>query len=132
MKKTINEKKEKMRKLINELTNTSYNLIRDKFKIYEQKMKTNINGLILNIPSPKEQLISVIFSSLDEDIHYSIICKKTDSFSKIESLFYEKFPEYKKCQKIFISNGIEVDVSRNVEENNIKNSDIIVLKTLIK
>ena len=123
--------KKEMEKLKNELTNTSYNIIKDKFQIYEKKMKLNINELKLNIPLPKEQLISIIFTSFDENIHYSIICKKTDSFSKIESLFYEKYPEYKTYQKIFISKGIKVDVSKNLEENNIKNSDIIVLKTVI-
>ena len=132
LKKTINEMKENMKneleKLRNELTNTSYNIIKEKFQIYEKKMKLNINELELKIPSPKEQLISIIFTSLDENIYYSIICKKTDSFSKIESLFYEKYPQYKKYKRIFIVNGNTVDVSRNVEENNIKNSDVILVK----
>ncbi len=123
--------KEKMEKLRNELTNSSYNYIKDKFKLYEKEIKTNINELILNIPVPKEQLISVIFTSFDENIHYSIICKKNESFSKIELLFYEKYPEFKKYKKIFICNGNTIDASKNLEENNIKNSDIIVLKTLI-
>ena len=118
----------KMKKLKNELTNTSYNIIKEKFQIYEKKIK---NELELNIPSPKEQLISVIFSSPDQNTICSVICKKTDSFTKIESLFYKEYPEYKKYQKIFISNGIEVDISRNVEENNIKNSDIILVKIQI-
>ena len=117
-----------MEKLKNELSNTSYNIIKEKFQIYEKKMKLNINELELNIPSPKEQLISVIFSSPDQNTICSVICNKTDSFSKIESLFYKEYPEYKKYKKIFISNGIKVDVSRNVEENNIKNSDIILVK----
>ena len=124
--------KKEMEKLKNELTNTSYNIIKEKFQKYEKEVKLNINELELKIPSPKEQLISIIFTSLDNNIHYSIICKKTDSFSKIELLLLKKFPEYKKYKRIFIVNGNTVDVSRNVEENNIKNSDIIVVKTLIK
>ena len=93
-------------------------------------MKENINQLILNFPLPKEQLISVIFSSFDQNIHCSVICKKTDTFSTIESLFYQKYSEFKRAKKIFICNGNEVDVSRNLEENNIRNSDIITLKTV--
>ena len=124
--------KEKMEKLKNELTNTSYNIIKEKFQKYEKEMKLNINELELKIPSPKEQLISIIFTSLDNNIHYSIICKTTDSFSEIESLLLKRYPEYKKYKRIFIVNGNTVDVSRNVEENNIKNSDTITLKTLIK
>ena len=124
--------KKEMEKLKNELTNTSYNIIKEKFQKYEKEMKLNINELELKIPSPKEQLISIIFTSLDGNIHYSIICKKTDSFSKIELLLLKRYPEYKKYKRIFIVNGNTVDVSRNVEENNIKNSDTITLKTLIK
>ena len=42
-----------------------------------------------------EDLISVIFSSMDQKIHYSIPCRKTDSFSKIEQMLYKEYPEYK-------------------------------------
>ena len=93
-------------------------------------MKNKINELKLNIQIllTQEQLISVIFNSFDDNIHYSVICKSTDDFSKIESLFYEKYPEYKKRQKIFICNGNRIDVYRKLEENNIKNSDIITLR----
>ena len=122
--------KEKMEKLKNELTNISYKIIKDKFQIYEIYMKKNINELILNIPVLKEQLISVIFASFEENIHCSVICKKTDSFSKIESLFYEKYPQYKNCKKIFICNGNATDASKNLKENNIKNCDMIELITM--
>ena len=71
--------------------------------------------------------MSVIFTSFDENIHYSIICKSTDDFSKIETLLYEKYPDYKNRNKIFICNEKRVDISKNLEENNIKNSDIITL-----
>ena len=71
--------KAKMEKLKNELTNTSYNIIKEKFQIYEKKIK---NELELNIPSPKEQLISVIFSSPDQNTICSVICKKKILFQK--------------------------------------------------
>ena len=120
------EMKKEMEKLKIELTNNPNIIIKDKF----QKCKNKTNEIKLNIPIflQKEKLISVIFNSFDDNIHYSVICKSTDDFSKIESFLYEKYPEYKKHKKIFISNGNQLDVSRNLEENNIRNSDIITLK----
>ena len=81
--------------------------------INEEELKLNIPILL----ERNEQLISVIFNSFDHNIHYSVICKITDSFAKIESLLYEKYPEYRKYQKIFISNGKRVFRFGNLEMN---------------
>ena len=75
-----------------------------------------------------EKIISVIFKSYDQNILYSIICKNTDNFKKIEKKFYEKYPEYKNTKNCFISNGKKIDSSKNLDENKIKNSDIITFK----
>ena len=40
-----------------------------------------------------EQLISIMFKTYEEDIQYSIVCKNTDSLSKIELEFYKDYPE---------------------------------------
>ena len=85
----------------------------------------------LNIPlllNKEEKLISLIFISFDENIHYSIICKNTDIFSNILTLLYDKYPEYKNLKISFIINGKEINISKSIEDNKIKNSDIIKLK----
>ena len=117
-------------KINNELNNkSSYNikLITDKLNKLKEN---NLNELKYNIPlllKKEEKLISVIFNSFDENIHYSIICKNTDQFSKIESLLYDKYPEYKDLKNSFIINGKEIKKSKSLEDNKIKNSDIITL-----
>ena len=124
-KETINNvKKELMELKFNKLRDIK--IVKDKFKVY----KNIINEIKLNIPlisKPNEKLISVIFNSFDENIHYSVICKNTDEFSTIESLFYEKYPEYKYLNKDFILNGNKIDISKNLEDNNIQNSDLIII-----
>ena len=75
-----------------------------------------------------EKLISVIFTSTDKKIHYSIICKNTDTFSKIEKLLYDEFPGYKNSENIFTVNGNKINRYKTLEENKINNSDIITLK----
>ena len=100
--------------------------IKDKFKVY----KNIINDIRINIPlslKPNEKLMPVIFHSYDESIHYSVICKNNDEFSKIESLLYDKYPEYKNINKDFIINGKKIDINKNLEDNNIRDSDIITL-----
>ena len=96
------------------------------------KTKLNIiNDIKLNIPlqiKSEEKMMSIIFISIDENIHYSIICKNTDIFSNIEKKFYDKYPEYKNIQSEFIINGNKVDRFKNIDDNKIKNNDIITFK----
>ena len=96
------------------------------------KTKLNIiNDIKLNIPlqiKSEEKMMSIIFISIDEVIHYSIICKNTDIFSNIEKIFYDKYPEYKNIQGEFFINGNKVDRFKNINDNKIKNSDIITFK----
>ena len=74
-----------------------------------------------------EKLISVIFISSDENIHYSTICKNTDNFQDLETKLYKDYPGYKKNGNYFLIRGSEVNRFETLEENHIKNSDIIIL-----
>ena len=79
-----------------------------------------------------EKLISVIFTSGDQKIQHSIICKNTEKLSRVVEKLYNKYPEYSKTesQNYFISNGKRVNMFKSLEENNIHNSDIIILNTI--
>ena len=138
LKKNIEEKIKKGRENIKELKNS---LLKDDSNIYEliEKVKLERNQLSSKqfkmpreIKSPNcppcsiENLMNVIFISNDENIHYSVICKNTDIFSQIEEIFYDKYPDYKNEKNYFVANGNKVDRSKNLDDNNIKNSDIIL------
>ena len=68
------------------------------------------------------------FLSFDENIHYSMICKNTDKFYRLEEEFYDKFPEYKKYENMFLINDKIIHKFNNLESNNIGDKDIIVVK----
>jgi len=89
----------------------------------------NINERIDQIQDENEDenIISVIFETTDQKLHYSVPCRKTDSFSKIEKKLYKEYPVYKEKNKYFLVNSNIVDVNKTVEENKIKNSDVIFL-----
>ena len=124
----INNIKKEMEELKNKSNNTiDIKIIKDTFQIYKNKA----NEIKLNIPPPpksEEKLMSVIFKSFDEDINYSVICKNNDKFEKIESLLYDRYPEYKNSNNNFLLNGKKIERNKNLDDNNIKNSDIITLE----
>ena len=72
-----------------------------------------------------EKLICVILLSMDQKIKYPLICKSTDKFTKIEELLYKEFPEYRESENIFLVNGQKVDRFQSVENNGIKDKDVI-------
>ena len=116
-----------------ELEELQHKLIDKKIINYKlQAYRNIISDIRLNIPSldkSNEKLMSIVFNSFDENIHYSVICKNTDQFLKIESLLYDKYPQYKYLNKDYFVNGVKIDITKNLKDNNIKDSDIITLKT---
>ena len=77
-----------------------------------------------------EKLISIIFITSDQKVHHSIICKNTDNFKIVKDKLFENYPEYKKIKLLYTSNGHYVDESKSLEENKIKNNDIIICNTI--
>ena len=74
--------------------------------------------------------MSIIFTSMDQRILYSEICKNTDQFSKLESQLYRQYPQYLENDNFFTANGIKVNRFKTLEENGIHNHNIIILETL--
>ena len=124
----INEEKIKNEKLI------------DKIKLFENNSNnSSLNDRILELDSelnkfksyclsPGQKLISVKFISTDQIINnYTIIAKNNDKFSKIEDILYEKYPNYKESDNYFIFKGNKIKRNKTLEENNIKDNDIIIL-----
>ena len=77
--------------------------------------------------SEGEELISVIFSSPDQKILQSIICKNTENFSRLEEILFEASPDYMDSNIYFCVKGNEIKRDKTLKENNIHNSDIIML-----
>ena len=100
---------------------TIYQLYKD---LDELKNKLSLYPIEL---SKGEKLISVIFSSQNENMIYSIICKNTEKFSKLEEKLYKDYPEYSKFDNYFKINENRVDKMKTLDENKIKNNDVIII-----
>ena len=72
----------------------------------------------------------VIFESEDKNINFSVTCELSDVFSKLEKVLYFKFPNLKYKNLVFFVNGKEISRTYTLEENGIKNGDIIIIKEI--
>ena len=94
-----------------------------------QKLNERISRFPFEL-SENEQLMSVIFISTDQNIHYSIICKNTDQFTKVETKLYKEFPRYEDIENVFVVNGRKINKYKSLKDNNVKNNDIIQLNPI--
>ena len=82
-----------------------------------------------NKKSESEKIISVLFMTQGNQdiINYSMACRTTDLFSSLEERLYQDFPKYRNVEKIFMVSANRIFSDKTLEENNIKNNDIINL-----
>ena len=113
-----------IKNLENEINNKNKEI--QNYILQIKNINENKNGITSFIPD-KEKIISVLFMTQgNNDIfNYSMACKNTDLFVRLEERLYNDFPKYKNYNTFF-----KVDVNgilrfKTIEENGIKNNDII-------
>jgi len=110
----INDYKDEVIDLLKKLENKE-----NEIKQMRQKMPYELKS--------GEELMPIIFTSMDQKVHYAFICKNTDKFNSIENLLYEVYPEYQESENYFTVNGQKINKSKTMQQNNIKPSSIIML-----
>ena len=108
-------------------------------KLLDEKKK-EINDYIfkLNNISNNEQLFSVktgdkiiavlFMTQGSQDIfNYTMACKTSDLFVRLEERLYHDFPKYRNYETFFMVNARRIFRFKTLEENKIKNNDIISL-----
>ena len=71
--------------------------------------------------------MSIIFTSVDQKLNYSMICKNTDAISQLELKLYKEYQKLAKANYYFICNGTVLNKFEKLEKLKIKSGDIIVL-----
>ena len=74
-----------------------------------------------------EKIMSIIFTSVDQKLNYSMICKNTDTINNLEGRLYKENQKLAKANYYFICNGTVLNKFEKLEELKIKSGDIIVL-----
>ena len=107
---------------IKNITNNNNNYI-NKIKELEKEIEKYKNYCLL----PGEKLITIKFISIDQSINFETFAKETDNIAKLEKSLYEKYPKYKDTENYFLVNGKKLNRNRTLEENQIKDNDILTL-----
>ena len=69
----------------------------------------------------------MIIKSSDQTIKYPLICKKGEKFKELEQKIYEKYPNLKNEKHFYLCKGNIIDIEKTIEENKIKDNDIILI-----
>ena len=76
---------------------------------------------------PGEKIMSINFVSagIQDIANYSITCKNTDIFVRLEEKLNNDFPQLKEHETYFESQGRRLKRFKTLEENNINSNDVI-------
>ena len=118
--KIINEYNKK--KELKNISNNNFENI-DRIKELEKELEKYKSYCLL----PGEKLLTIKFISIDQKINFSTVAKNTDNFAKLEGTLYEKYPKYKETENYFLVNGKKLNRHKTLDENKIKDNDILTL-----
>ena len=123
LQKLIIEKDEELKKSKeNDLKNKQLNLIQNLQNILNEK-DVELNKLKEKLKNNK----CVIFISNEENLCFGVPCAADSFFSEIEELLYKEYPEYRRTNNKFLSNGKEIIRNKTINENKIESGKPIVL-----
>ena len=122
------------------------NILKEKNKDMEkliEEQKQEINDYIfksINLSNnnqaisfkPGDKIIPVLFMTQGNQdiINYSMVCRTTDLFVRLEERLYQDFPKYRNIETFFMVNANRILRFKTLEENKIKSNDIISLFTI--
>ena len=140
LKQKLSEEKLKNKKLNKEILILRQQMELLKFELQKmtrsnekyKKMAINTkNEYLITSINPGEKIIAVNFVSMGtHDIgHYNLICKNNDLFIKLEERLYKDFPNFKNYSTIFKVNNKTIKRFKTMDENKIKNNDVISIFT---
>ena len=70
---------------------------------------------------------TITIQSADMQLNANLKCTGNQTFSEIEANLYKLYPQYKETNNIFLCKGSVVKRFKTIDENGIKNGDIILL-----
>ena len=116
--------KDKVIELMQKLEAKEEMLRRKELEIKEMKSKYPFD--LLN----NEKLMIVKIESQKDKVNHSFLCKNTHKFIYLENLLYEIYPELTESENFFIVNGLKINKFKTLEENKIKDNDLVLLNRI--
>ena len=73
---------------------------------------------------------AISFESIDSRLKYPIICKNNTTIARLEEEVYNEFPDYKECNTYLTCNGETLKRFKTIEENKIKQGNVIIVNKI--
>ena len=107
------------------LVNENEKLIEEN-KQLKDKLVKNLDKNITSI-NPGEKIMTINFVSMGitDIVNYALSCKNTDLFVRLEEKLYKDFPKFKEYETSFEVNARKINRFKTLDENEIKNKDVI-------
>ena len=124
------------RNTVDDILNFASNEVKELKKSKKKKKHKNLGDLAKNtvddifssaLAENEEKPIAIIFTSVDQKIHFSIICKNTDTINKLEAELYREYPQFSETDNYFMCKGKVLNKFHPFESDNIKNGDVIIV-----
>lgn len=115
----IREKENEIKMIKIELNNKNEELKNLKLKIFDERNYLDLKN--------NEKPFGINFISLDQQIHYPIVCFSDHTIAKLEEEVYNEYPQYKEFNTYLTVNGQLIKRFKTVKENGIKKGDAITV-----
>ena len=141
--KIIEQQKSKIDELQNKLNNynNNYNTTINNYQNIINQKNNELNNLRLQLNNNTNNninknivnnfdlndIMSVNFTSMDQNVHFSVGCLKTNTFAEVEEKLYKQYPQYRETNNTFIANGTQVLRFTTISENKIGNGLPVML-----
>ena len=126
--KKLEEKIKELNTMLNDKITKANSIISKNYKEIEE-LKAKLSRFPFELLEG-EKIMSIIITSPDKKMIRSIICKNTDVFCDLEEKIFQNKNKEFDIGNYFTINGRNIDESKSLESNQIKNNDIIVLNKL--
>ena len=115
-----------LKKLQSEISTLKYKLTLKDNEINDLKTKS-INNQREEQSFKYKDIIVINFISMDSTVHFGVKCLPTDIFAEVEEKLYKKYDNLRNTNNMFTANAKPVLRFKTINENNIKDGDIIQL-----
>ena len=88
-------------------------------------INNNVNGMVY-----RNQMIGILIKSIDGKVQFPFAAHITDVFADIEKILYKEYPELLSQNTYFTVRGKTIKRFMTIQDNNIKNYDIILLNII--
>ena len=98
---------------------------KNKNNFHNMNLQNNAKEITYINPGEKIMTINFVSQGNQEIINYSLPCKNTELFVRLEEKLYQDYPKFKNYETFFEVRTKRIKIFKTIEENDIRSGDVI-------